>query len=69
MSAGKLSPLQVDAPAVAGVARCLRMEVKVEGGSAGDDIMFPCGHTEGVENVATEPESLIYQPLGLLTPQ
>ena len=63
MSAGKLSPLQVDSPAVACVARCLRMEVKVEGGSAGDDVMFPGGHTEGVENIPTEPgEGLLRVP-------
>ena len=63
VSAGKLSPLQVDSPTVACVARCLRMEVKVEGGSAGDDVMFPSGHTEGVENISTEPgEGLVGVP-------
>ena len=66
--AGKLSPLQVDSPAVPGVARGLRMKVEVEGSCAGDHVVLPSGHTEGVEDIATEPDTVTVTCIHITSP-
>ena len=60
MSTGELGPLQVDPPGVAGVARGLRVKVKLERRGAGDDVVLASGHAEGVEDVPTEPDTQCY---------
>ena len=60
MSTGELGPLQVDPPGVAGVARGLRVKVKLERRGAGDDVVLASGHAEGVEDISTEPDTQCY---------
>lgn len=55
MSTRQLGPLEVDSSGVAGVSCRLRVKVEVEGSGAGDDVVLASRHTEGVEDVPTEP--------------